>query len=165
MLFDWVRRDEVSRKDLRKLVKIELKYFYNTYAFNPIFVAHWMILGMGRDRCEKWSNYLSTPSIIKGRFKAGNNMRLEKKSWFHNIYLFQVTVTNIIDQYISHINTTSNPTSAPTSASSIPTDNTLKTSLAVEVIRGFGDYFNVSLGSQLLYSFERYQYKQVNCSN
>lgn len=76
----------------------------------------------------------------------------------------KVTVTNIIDQYISHINTISNPASAPTSTSSIPTDNTLKTSLAVEVIRGFGDYFNVSLGSQLLYSFERYQYKQ-DCEN
>jgi mortality factor 4-like protein 1 len=77
----------------------------------------------------------------------------------------KVTVTNIIDQYISHINTATTSSSSSTATSSGgSTDNTLKTSLAVEVIRGFGDYFNVSLGSQLLYSFERYQYKQ-DCEN
>jgi len=65
----------------------------------------------------------------------------------------KVTVTNIIDQYISYLNTT------PTLL-----DSPVKKSLATEVMRGFGDYFNVSLGSQLLYSFERYQYKQ-DCEN
>jgi len=65
----------------------------------------------------------------------------------------KVTVTNIIDQYISHLNTTPALLDSP-----------VKQSLAVEVMRGFGDYFNVSLGSQLLYSFERYQYKQ-DCEN
>eukprot|EP00088_Acartia_fossae_P026651 TRINITY_DN2748_c0_g1_i11.p1 TRINITY_DN2748_c0_g1~~TRINITY_DN2748_c0_g1_i11.p1 ORF type:complete len:347 (-),score=71.85 TRINITY_DN2748_c0_g1_i11:341-1381(-) len=66
----------------------------------------------------------------------------------------KVTVTNIIDQYISHLTTT------PPANSSSADNSSVKKSLAVEVIRGFGDYFNVSLGSQLLYSFERYQYKQ-----
>jgi len=76
----------------------------------------------------------------------------------------KVTVTNIIDQYISHINTSASPTTPTTAGSSTNPDNSLKKSLAAEVIKGFGDYFNVSLGSQLLYSFERYQYKQ-DCEN
>lgn len=35
-------------------------------------------------------------------------------------------------------------------------------SVATEVIKGLGEYFNVSVGPQLLYGMEKLQYKEVN---
>jgi len=58
----------------------------------------------------------------------------------------KVTVTNIIDQYIAHLSTSESKLS--------------KKSTAAEIVRGFGDYFNVALGSQLLYTPEKLQYKE-----
>ena len=34
-------------------------------------------------------------------------------------------------------------------------------SVATEVIKGLGEYFNVSVGPQLLYGTEKLQYKEV----
>jgi len=58
----------------------------------------------------------------------------------------KVTVTHILEQYISHLSTTET--------------KLYKKSIAAEVIRGFGEYFNVALGSQLLYGLEKLQYKE-----
>jgi len=62
----------------------------------------------------------------------------------------KVTVNNIIDQYIDHLSNSSE------------TVTTSKKSIAVEVIKGLGEYFNVSVGPQLLYGIEKLQYKEIN---
>ena len=59
----------------------------------------------------------------------------------------QVTVSNIIEQYIMHLAT----------QDMIPA----RRSVATEVIKGLGEYFNVSVGPQLLYGIEKLQYKEV----
>ena len=58
-----------------------------------------------------------------------------------------MTVSNIIDQYLDHLKRQDIVAS--------------KRGVAEEVIRGIGEYFNVSLGSQLLYNIEKLQYKEV----
>ena len=58
----------------------------------------------------------------------------------------RVTVDQIIDDYIR---------------SKRCTNNKNKESALIEVTNGIKEYFNVMLGSQLLYRFERPQYKQV----
>jgi len=58
----------------------------------------------------------------------------------------KVTVTHIIDQYISHLSSTQ--------------VKPAKRSVAAEIVGGFGEYFNVALGSQLLYNLEKLQYKE-----
>jgi len=62
----------------------------------------------------------------------------------------KVTVSNIIDQYLDHLKRQDIVAS--------------KRGVAEEVIRGIGEYFNVSLGSQLLYNIEKLQYKE-DCEN
>jgi len=59
----------------------------------------------------------------------------------------KVTVSNIIEQYIVHL-------ASQESCSA-------KRSVATEVIKGLGEYFNVSVGPQLLYAVEKLQYKEV----
>lgn len=58
----------------------------------------------------------------------------------------RVTVDQIIDEYIK---------------SKRCSNNKNKESALVEVTNGIKEYFNVMLGSQLLYRFERPQYKQI----
>jgi len=58
----------------------------------------------------------------------------------------KVTVSNIIEQYVHHLDSTD---LSPARKSS-----------ATEVIKGLGEYFNVSLGTQLLYSVEKLQYRE-----
>jgi len=57
----------------------------------------------------------------------------------------KVTVNNIIEQYLDHLKRQDMPGS--------------KRGVAEEVIKGIGEYFNVSLGSQLLYNVEKLQYR------
>jgi len=68
----------------------------------------------------------------------------------HQKHLFKVpakvTVSNIIEQYIVHL----------TDQEMTP----VKRSVATEVIRGLGEYFNVSVGPQLLYNIEKLQYQE-----
>lgn len=59
----------------------------------------------------------------------------------------KVTVNNILEQYLDHLKRQQD-VEAP------------KKGVAQEVIKGVGEYFNVSLGSQLLYSVEKQQYKE-----
>ena len=63
----------------------------------------------------------------------------------------KVTVSNILEQYQDHLRRQQQEMGAA------------KRGIAQEVIRGVGEYFNVSLGSQLLYNVEKLQYKEV-CS-
>jgi len=69
----------------------------------------------------------------------------------HQKYLFKVpakvTVSNIIDQYVLHLE-------------SLDISQAAKRSSATEVVKGLGEYFNVSLGPQLLYSIEKLQYRE-----
>lgn len=58
----------------------------------------------------------------------------------------RITVDQIIEEYIK---------------SKRCTNNKNKESALIEVTNGIKEYFNVMLGSQLLYRFERPQYKQV----
>ena len=59
----------------------------------------------------------------------------------------KVTVNNILEQYLDHLKRQQDVEAA-------------KKGVAQEVIKGVGEYFNVSLGSQLLYSVEKQQYKE-----
>ena len=59
----------------------------------------------------------------------------------------KVTVNNILEQYLDHLKRQQDM-------------EALKRGVAQEVIRGVGEYFNVSLGSQLLYNVEKLQYKE-----
>ena len=58
----------------------------------------------------------------------------------------KVTVNNILEQYLDHLKRQTDV-------------EAVKKGVAQEVIKGVGEYFNVSLGSQLLYSVEKQQYK------
>ena len=60
----------------------------------------------------------------------------------------KVSVNHIIEQYLNHLKRQEMPAG--------------KRSIAMEVIRGIGEYFNVSLGPQLLYGVEKVQYKEVS---
>jgi len=68
----------------------------------------------------------------------------------HQKHIFKipakVTVSHIIEQYIMHL----------ASQDISPA----RRSVATEVIKGVGEYFNVSLGPQLLYSPEKLQYRE-----
>jgi len=68
----------------------------------------------------------------------------------HQKYLFKVpakvTVSHIIDQYVTHLASLELPP--------------VKRSVASEVIKGLGEYFNVSVGPQLLYQVEKLQYSE-----
>lgn len=70
----------------------------------------------------------------------------------HQKHLFKlpakVTVNNIIEQYLNHLKRQEMATG--------------KRSIAMEVIKGIGEYFNVSLAPQLLYNMERQQYREVS---
>jgi len=61
----------------------------------------------------------------------------------------KVTVTNIIDQYKDHLDTVENITEQ-------------KKLAAIEVMRGLGEHFNASVGTQLLYDIENLQYQEVS---
>ena len=60
----------------------------------------------------------------------------------------KVSVNNIIEQYLNHLKRQEMTPG--------------KKSIAMEVIRGIGQYFDVSLGPQLLYNMEKLQYKDVS---
>ena len=60
----------------------------------------------------------------------------------------KVTVNHIIEQYLNHLKRQEMAAG--------------KRSIAMEVIRGIGEYFNLSLGPQLLYSLEKLQYKEAS---
>lgn len=68
----------------------------------------------------------------------------------HQKHLFKVpakvTVSNIIEQYVMHL----------ASQEICPA----RRSVATEVIKGLGEYFNVSVGPQLCYGIEKLQYKE-----
>ena len=72
----------------------------------------------------------------------------------HQKHLFKlpakVTVNHIIEQYLNHLKRQEMATG--------------KRSIAMEVIKGIGEYFNVSLAPQLLYNMERAQYREVSHS-
>ena len=59
----------------------------------------------------------------------------------------KVTVNNILEQYLDHLKRQQDV-------------EAVKKGVAQEVIKGVGEYFNVSLGSQLLYNVEKQQYKE-----
>ena len=69
----------------------------------------------------------------------------------HQKYLYKVpakvTVSHIIEQYVTHLGM-------------VDTASPLRCSVASEVIKGLGEYFNVSLGPQLLYQVEKLQYAE-----
>ena len=56
-------------------------------------------------------------------------------------------MSNIIEQYLDHLKRQEISDS--------------RRGAAQEVIKGIGEYFNASLGSQLLYNIEKLQYKEV----
>lgn len=60
----------------------------------------------------------------------------------------KTTVDDIIDNYIAY-------------KKSIKSNNSSKESAVIEIMRGVREYFNVMLGTQLLYKFERPQYAEI----
>lgn len=60
----------------------------------------------------------------------------------------RVTVDEILDNYITY-------------KKSIKSNNSNKESATLEIVNGIREYFNVMLGTQLLYKFERPQYAEI----
>lgn len=60
----------------------------------------------------------------------------------------RVTVDEILDNYIAY-------------KKSIKSNNSNKESATLEIVNGIREYFNVMLGTQLLYKFERPQYAEI----
>lgn len=60
----------------------------------------------------------------------------------------KTTVDDIIDNYITY-------------KKSVKSNNSSKESAIIEIMRGVREYFNVMLGTQLLYKFERPQYAEI----
>lgn len=60
----------------------------------------------------------------------------------------KVTVDEILDNYLTY-------------KKSIKSNNSNKESATIEIINGIKEYFNVMLGTQLLYKFERLQYAEI----
>lgn len=60
----------------------------------------------------------------------------------------RTTVDDVLDNYIAH-------------KKSIKSNNSSKESATLEIVNGIREYFNVMLGTQLLYKFERPQYAEI----
>lgn len=58
------------------------------------------------------------------------------------------SVDQIIDDYVAY-------------KKSVKSNNSSKESAIIEIMRGIREYFNVMLGTQLLYKFERPQYAEI----
>nr|CAH7717319.1 unnamed protein product [Callosobruchus chinensis] len=60
----------------------------------------------------------------------------------------KVTVDHILENYLSY-------------KKSIKSNNSNKESATIEIVKGIKEYFNIMLGTQLLYKFERPQYAEI----